>query len=100
MRVYQLATAIDDSALDTLSALPHADDQKLLDQIIHTYINTSMDLIARLGEALDLLDEGLMEAGEAVGRLRRDSPRRHPASPPLPQLRHLGATVHSVGRGG
>lgn len=52
----ELPDAIDESALESLSELPHADDRNLVDQVIQTYINTSMDLMTRLGEAIDRSD--------------------------------------------
>jgi signal transduction histidine kinase/CheY-like chemotaxis protein len=51
-----VSEAIDDSALESLSALPHAGDHDLVNQVIQTYINTSMDLMTRLGEAIDRSD--------------------------------------------
>jgi CheY-like chemotaxis protein len=48
--------AIDDSALESLSTLPQAGDHDLVNQVIQTYINTSMDLMTRLGEAIDRSD--------------------------------------------
>jgi signal transduction histidine kinase/DNA-binding response OmpR family regulator len=51
-----VSTTIDDSALDSLSALPHADDQDLVSQVVQTYMNSSMDLMTRLGEAIDRAD--------------------------------------------
>jgi signal transduction histidine kinase/CheY-like chemotaxis protein/HPt (histidine-containing phosphotransfer) domain-containing protein len=50
------ADAIDDAVLQSLSALPHAMDHDLINQVIQTYINTSMDLMTRLGEAIDRED--------------------------------------------
>ena len=52
----KLSEAIDDSALDSLTALPHADNQDLVNQVVQTYINSSMDLMTRLGEAIDRAD--------------------------------------------
>ena len=48
--------AIDSTALDSLAALPHADDKDLAEQVIRTYIKTSLDQMTRLGEAIDSAD--------------------------------------------
>jgi signal transduction histidine kinase/CheY-like chemotaxis protein len=48
--------AIDDTALASLETLPHAGNHELVQQVIQTYINTSMDLMTRLGEAIDCSD--------------------------------------------
>jgi signal transduction histidine kinase/DNA-binding NarL/FixJ family response regulator len=47
---------IDDIALDSLTALPQSGDQNLVNRVIQTYINSSMDLLTRLGEAIDRSD--------------------------------------------
>jgi signal transduction histidine kinase/CheY-like chemotaxis protein/HPt (histidine-containing phosphotransfer) domain-containing protein len=50
------AGVIDSSALDSLAALPHADNKGLVNQVIQTYINSSLDQMTRLGEAIDRAD--------------------------------------------
>jgi signal transduction histidine kinase/CheY-like chemotaxis protein/HPt (histidine-containing phosphotransfer) domain-containing protein len=45
--------ALDDQVLDSLAALPLAGDKSLVNQVIQTYINSSLDLMTRLGEAID-----------------------------------------------
>lgn len=45
--------ALDDRVLDSLAALPLAGDKSLVNQVIQTYINSSLDLMTRLGEAID-----------------------------------------------
>ena len=57
-----LADAIDGSALDSLTALPHVDNQGLVNQVVQTYINSSMDLMTRLGEAIDRADAECIRA--------------------------------------
>ncbi len=48
--------AVDDRALDALAALPLASDKSLVSQVIQTYINSSLDLMTKLGEAIDRSD--------------------------------------------
>ena len=45
--------ALDNQVLDSLAALPLAGDKSLVNQVIQTYINSSLDLMTRLGEAID-----------------------------------------------
>lgn len=47
------AEIIDDSVLGELAVLPQTGDQNLTRQIIETYLNTSLDLMTRLGDAID-----------------------------------------------
>ena len=54
--------SIDVSVLDSLSMLPQAGDQDLVNQIVHTYINSSLDLMTRLGEAIDRRDAECIRA--------------------------------------
>ena len=45
--------ALDEQVLDSLAALPLASDKFLVNQVIQTYMNSSLDLMTRLGEAID-----------------------------------------------
>jgi len=47
---------IDDSVLESLVALPQSSDLDLVNQVIQTYIKSSLDLMTRLGEAIDRSD--------------------------------------------
>ena len=47
----------------------------------------------RAHEPVDPPAPAARRPGRAGGDLRGDRPRRHPAPPPLPQLRHLGAAL-------
>jgi signal transduction histidine kinase/CheY-like chemotaxis protein/HPt (histidine-containing phosphotransfer) domain-containing protein len=45
--------AIDDQVLNSLASLPFASNKSLASQVIQTYMNSSLDLMTRLGEAID-----------------------------------------------
>ena len=65
--VDDLPEAIDDNVLEALSALPDAEERQLLNQVIRTYINSSLDLMTRLGEAIDCSDsECIRSAAHAL----------------------------------
>jgi len=53
---------IDDSVLESLVALPQSNDLDLVNQVIQTYIKSSMDLMTRLGEAIDRSDSECIRA--------------------------------------
>ena len=47
---------LDEQVLDSLATLPQAGDKDLVSQVIQSYINSSLDLLTRLGEAIDRAD--------------------------------------------
>lgn len=53
---------IDESVLESLAALPQSGDQGLVNQVIQTYIKSSMDLMTQLGEAIDRSDSECIRA--------------------------------------